>query len=353
MSLEIDQKLMKDIILSIKDDFSLEDNSVISGVVEEVLNSDDYKLLEFLWERAGFETVLKNREYHKGFLSRLMFEYHEPIVQFEILLENCLALIRSINYPRDKYPNMCIVLKGITMRAILITNEILCLIKNGFASGALARWRTLYEYSVIAIFIAKYGEDYALKYIAFEDIANYKEALVYAEYSSELQFEEISQTELNNLKKKCEDAKRKYPELNDNDYSWAKPVIKTPSFSALAKATDVNYYKPFYKFSCNYNHGGIKGLFFDIGQIYGLTDDDSVKLAQSNIGFTDPAQLTMHSLLDIISATLSLDIDTSKFLQLVFLKKKIPVITEYFVQVEQEITKREKALREEFVNNSN
>ena len=42
--------------------------------------------------------------------------------------------------------------------------EILHLLKNGFADGAYARWRSIYELSIIAEFISKNGEDVAKAY---------------------------------------------------------------------------------------------------------------------------------------------------------------------------------------------
>mgnify|MGYP007003805305 CR=1 FL=1 len=43
--------------------------------------------------------------------------------------------------------------------------EVVCLNKNGFADGAYAKWRSLYELSIIATFIKKYGENVAKAFI--------------------------------------------------------------------------------------------------------------------------------------------------------------------------------------------
>ena len=43
--------------------------------------------------------------------------------------------------------------------------EIITLVKNGFPDGAFARWRSMYELSVIGAFIQKYGEAVAEKFI--------------------------------------------------------------------------------------------------------------------------------------------------------------------------------------------
>lgn len=42
--------------------------------------------------------------------------------------------------------------------------EIITLMKNGFADGAYARWRSMYELSIISSFIIQYGENVAKKF---------------------------------------------------------------------------------------------------------------------------------------------------------------------------------------------
>lgn len=61
--------------------------------------------------------------------------------------------------------NTFTALSQIQNRAAQQYLEILTLIKNGFPDGAFARWRSMYELSVIASFILKYGEEVAEKFI--------------------------------------------------------------------------------------------------------------------------------------------------------------------------------------------
>jgi hypothetical protein len=51
-------------------------------------------------------------------------------------------------------------------KALLVTSEIICLLRGGFADGALTRWRTLYENNVIATLIRQEGQELALRYVA-------------------------------------------------------------------------------------------------------------------------------------------------------------------------------------------
>lgn len=64
--------------------------------------------------------------------------------------------------------NKFIALAYINGRAIQVANEILVLMKNGYADAAYARFRTLYELSVIADFIDKHGDNVAKAYIEYD-----------------------------------------------------------------------------------------------------------------------------------------------------------------------------------------
>ncbi len=67
-------------------------------------------------------------------------------------------------YKSTPMPYRFITLKYIAGRACQVYREIVCLAKHGFADGAFARWRTLYELAVIALFINEYGDTVAKSY---------------------------------------------------------------------------------------------------------------------------------------------------------------------------------------------
>ena len=49
-------------------------------------------------------------------------------------------------------------------RALQVYLEIITLMKNGFADGAFARWRTIYELAIVSDFISTYGEETAKEF---------------------------------------------------------------------------------------------------------------------------------------------------------------------------------------------
>lgn len=69
--------------------------------------------------------------------------------------------------PKDEFKSKYwtyIVMRYIHGRALQEFLEIITLMKNGFADGTYARWRSMYELSIISSFIIKYGEKVAKKF---------------------------------------------------------------------------------------------------------------------------------------------------------------------------------------------
>jgi len=57
------------------------------------------------------------------------------------------------------------VLTRLHVRACQVSDEVITLLENGFADGAMARWRTLHELGVVATLIADGDERLAERYI--------------------------------------------------------------------------------------------------------------------------------------------------------------------------------------------
>jgi hypothetical protein len=64
----------------------------------------------------------------------------------------------------QKYINRYNAIDSLMIKYLEVFDEIICLIENGFPDGAMQRWRTLLEYSIIIIFILEQGEEIAEAY---------------------------------------------------------------------------------------------------------------------------------------------------------------------------------------------
>ena len=65
-------------------------------------------------------------------------------------------------------------LSRLHVSACQTSQEILVLLRSGFADGALARWRTLHEAVVIATVIKKYGNESAERYLCHDVVHRYR-----------------------------------------------------------------------------------------------------------------------------------------------------------------------------------
>jgi hypothetical protein len=76
------------------------------------------------------------------------------------------------------------------IRACQTTHEILTLIKHGFADGAYARWRNLYETAAIALFIQQKngaGE----RFLDYRHIEDYHRARTHQKYTKQPKYAEL------------------------------------------------------------------------------------------------------------------------------------------------------------------
>jgi hypothetical protein len=62
------------------------------------------------------------------------------------------------------------VLIRLLVRACQVTDEILCLLENGFAGGAMARWRTRHEIAVVAAVILQHSDEISKRYLAHQHV---------------------------------------------------------------------------------------------------------------------------------------------------------------------------------------
>lgn len=98
----------------------------------------------------------------------------------------------------------------IHVRSCRTACEILCLLKGGFADGANARWRTLHENAVIAMFILEHGGDVAERYLNHSAVERYRGARQYQEHCKALGQEPISRPDFDELTKEYQDLIAKY-----------------------------------------------------------------------------------------------------------------------------------------------
>ncbi|MDA3859652.1 MAG: DUF5677 domain-containing protein [Melioribacteraceae bacterium] len=189
-------------------------------------------------------------------------------------------------------------------RSIQVAYEVLSLLRSGFADGAHARWRTIHEISAIGLFIKKYGQDVAERYLLHEIIESHKAMNQYQKYCSRLGQRPLAVDELNSMKSARDDLINKYGKDYCGQYGWANNVVgKISRFSDIEEESGLEHLRPYYKMASHNVHANPKGIQFKLG----LTDEieDILLSGPSNYGLADPAHGTALSLSQISSALLS------------------------------------------------
>lgn len=199
-----------------------------------------------------------------------------------------------------KYVHRRFILGRLHVRACQVTDEIITLMENGFADGAMARWRTLHEIGVIATIIEDGDEELARRYIDHEIVEVKKQADDYDEKQVPLGYEPIAPRERKRIEEAYAEAIRHYGPSFRHEYGWAAEHLKDkkPDFKKLQAAADQSDMNTYYKLA-NFNvHAGARAMFFR------LTDmGSSTPIAgRSNAGLVEPGQNTAYTIVRITGA---------------------------------------------------
>jgi len=189
------------------------------------------------------------------------------------------------------------VLSRLHARSCQVSKEIFTLLKNGYADGAHARWRTLHEIAVDANVISEHDDDLSRRYIDHDVIQKYKSANLYQEHYAELGLEPISDDEINALRNSYEKLISIYGKNFKEEYGWASQLTtkENPNFKDLEAIANLQHIRPFYKLACLNVHGGPRGLFFRLG--LNTEQENKILLSGPSVfGLSDPIQNATYSL---------------------------------------------------------
>lgn len=197
-------------------------------------------------------------------------------------------------------------LREIHARALQEFLEITCLIKNGFADGAYARWRSMYELSIICDFISKNGESVAKAYYESHNTSDRydwaKAAKCFKNKTKHITFA--------NIQDQCEYATKDWR----RQYTLANRII----------------------------HASPQGTF---GRLSRYKEDDySIIAGRSDYGMDVPAEHSAISLAIISSIFFSLFPNGDSLAALKCLNSWIDIVRKYYFEVHDEMFEEDKRL---------
>ncbi len=237
-------------------------------------------------ERAAFKERLEER-YGKAFdFLRMLYAISLEIGQ------NAIRQRQSLNPRQPGY--LSDVLIRLHVRACQVTAEVITLMENGYADGAMARWRTLHEIIVVALVIWDFGEPIAERYVEHTIVETKRAAEMYSSVRVRAGDEPLSVHEMQEMQKAYDNVVQKFGKEFKTEYGWAAHHLQNPNpnFSHLEAAAGHAALRSDYKMASYNIHAGPKGIFFKLG-----TFDSSCLIAgASNVGFVAPGCNTAYAL---------------------------------------------------------
>ena len=328
----MDENSIESLLNEIIDSNNEIDEENLNSELEKVISEKATEALRFIKENA-ITTLAYETSEKIGFEERNYALWKEPLDLLELFLITTKNIGNEFNQKHrpDAAKNNDFVFEALTRlhgRACQVGFEILTLLKAGYADGANARWRTLYEISAFSYYIKNNGNEMAEKYLLYHHIESYrsisdylKHPELYKKHKEFLGDELLSQEEMEEIKKRKENlcSPSRFGEKFSNNYGWAGPKIN--NFRDLETEVGIDHIRPYYKMANISIHAGPKGIRFSLGSL----DKNIIPAGPSNMGLADPGSNTAISLHNINTALLTTKLNIEN---LIFLKAMNSLVNE-------------------------
>jgi hypothetical protein len=287
-------------------------------------------------------------EVDAGFRERLEGRWGEAFTYLRMMLTISREIAGELYARRrkrrsKKNPHKREVIQRLHGRGCQIVAEVLVLMQNGFADGAIARWRTLHEITVVAALIADHDDDLARRYLDHEVVESKRALDLHRKHEGELGLAPFSAREAGEIEGRFEELREQYGKAFAEPYGWAAHHLGCDGkqFRHLEDAAEKAADRPYYKMASYNVHAGTKGIMFRLG----LLGREGFLSGASNAGFVDPTQLTAFSLGHLTGLLLSekLGFDEQIQMQIILdLRDKIPPALR---KADRKLRRDEEALR--------
>jgi hypothetical protein len=304
-------------------------NAIIENLpskINEASDTESEKYFSNIKKRMPL-ILRRNKKYQKRFNKQLDKKWGKLLNLLEVfvvLSEEIGADFTDdiVNSPAEDVSPRFTVLSCSHARSCQVSKEIITLLRNGFADGAHARWRTLHEIAVETNIINKNEDEVAKRYLDHDLVQKLQSARAFHNYDQEFGGENVTREELQDLEIACKDLVKLYGQDFLNENGWAVGLTGKPrtKFSDLESFAKFAHMRPTYKMACLNVHGGARALFFRLGLRYD-GDENFLLTGTSVSGLANPVQNTAYSLLQITAALLTYDVNLDYIVALKILFK--------------------------------
>lgn len=160
---------------------------------------------------------------------------------FELLLSACLAIgvaweDRHGQAAAEEDDQRVRALREFWAASCLAGSEVLVLLRSGHAGGAFARWRTLHELAVLAVFIGEHDQGVADRLWTHSHMRGMKSRRDYQLFAEAVGGEPLSRQEMREMGRTEGDLRARYGEEFGGDYGWAhEALLAKPDYADDAR----------------------------------------------------------------------------------------------------------------------
>lgn len=249
------------------------------------------------------DRAAREREFQRAFRA----SWRGPLEKLEVIVH---AAEEAHDLFRDRRSNespdrrlLLDVLAGLHLRGTRVSEEVLHLLKAGYASAANARWRTLHEITVVALFIGRHPGAAPL-YVEHEAVESYKIAEELCAHHDAIADGDVTSEELAALRSRVDGLRERHGKDFATPFGWAGPFLgnRSPKFLHLEESLALDFFKPYYRMASHPIHATAKGLAFSLE---GLRDDAVDYGGRTGMGIADPGQSMAMSLLKLTTELLT------------------------------------------------
>lgn len=207
-------------------------------------------------------------------------------------------------HPEDTHIVMNAI-SSIFPKALIVTQEIICMLKGGYPDGALARWRSLHELTVTAMYILQEGREPAISYLMSFHFAARRAAQQLNEHAERARLDPFSDEDLRGFDERCVEAERQLGRKvkRDKDGEWPTINVAHRNFADMERHVGMDHWRPRYKWASRHTHSDLAPN----EKLLGMSEakEPVILVGASNSGFADPLMMTAISLAQITNTFLS------------------------------------------------
>ena len=182
-------------------------------------------------------------------------------------------------------------------KAVMTAGEVMVLLRSGYSSGALARWRTLHEVWVVSLLLLGGDQELSRRYLHHDVVESLKGQEEYEETWEDLGHEPPDWTAAERDQIRAELAAEFGPAFL-RDYGWASPLFNdtAPKYKQLQQRVELGHWRGYYRMASHGTHANPKGISWNIQSLAAV---EMIWAGPSNAGLVDPAQCTLIALSSI------------------------------------------------------